>query len=274
MNFFKLEKMDYNQISKNVRRNILKMFFESQTAHLGSCLSVVDILSVLYFKTLSIDVKKPLDENRDRFILSKGHAVAALYAVLSQRGFFPIEILDTYCKDGSKLPGHSTKYSVPGIEASTGSLGHGLSMGAGIAIAAKKDLRNYRVFVLMSDGECEEGSVWEAAMFASHHKLDNLIGIVDYNKLQAFGRTNEITALEPLRDKWLAFGWQVKEINGHNFSEIQNAFSKIPFEKNKPSLLIANTVKGKGISFMEDKLEWHYKNLNKEDYKKALKELD
>jgi len=265
--------IDYNKISKEIRKKTLKMAFESKTSHIGSFLSVVDILVPLYFKILSIDPKNALNDNRDRFILSKGHAVAALYATLAERGFFPEEILDNYCRDGEKLPGHSTRYSIPGVEVSTGSLGHGLPMGAGMAIAAKNDRKNYRVFVLMSDGECQEGSVWEAAMFASHHKLDNLIGIIDYNKFQALGRIDEIIALEPLKEKWTAFGWQVREIDGHNFSEIEKNLYKIPFAKGKPNLLIAHTIKGKGISFMENKLEWHYKNLTKEEYGLALKEL-
>jgi len=265
--------MNYPQIAKEIRKKILKMMYESKAAHIGSCLSCVDILTVLYFKILKIDPKNPFAENRDRFILSKGHAVAALYAVLAKRGFFPEEILDTYYRDGGRLPGHSTVGSVPGIEASTGSLGHGLSMGAGIALAGKRDEKKYRVFVLMSDGECEEGSTWEAALFAHHHKLDNLIGIVDYNKLQAFGKIEDILGLKPLSKKWRDFGWEVKEINGHNFSEIKKAFSKIPFKKGKPSLVIAHTIKGKGVSFMENRMEWHYYNLNKEQYQQALKEL-
>lgn len=265
--------MDYNQISKDIRKKVLKMTYESQTAHIGSSLSEVDILAVLYFKILSVDPKNPLFDERDRFILSKGHAAAALYATLAQRGFFSEEILDTYCQDGGKLPGHSTKGCVPGVEASTGSLGHGLPMGNGMALAAKNDGKKYRIFVLMSDGECEEGSVWEAAMFASHHKLDNLIGIIDYNKLQAFGRTNEVLNLEPLKKKWEDFGWQVKEIDGHNFAEIEKSLSQIPFKEGKPSLVIAHTVKGKGISFMENKLESHYLPPNKEQYLRALKEI-
>ena len=266
--------MDYSQISKEIRKKVLKMAFEARASHIGSSLSEVDILTVLYFKILSIDPKNPWFDDRDRFILSKGHGVAALYATLSQKGFFPENILDTYCKEGGKLPGHSTRNCAPGVEVSTGSLGHGLPMGAGMALAGKRDKKNYRVFVLMSDGECDEGTTWEAALFASHHGLDNLIVIIDYNKLQAFGRTNEVLNLEPLKEKWQSFGWKVKEIDGHNFSEIENALSRIPFEKTKPSLIIANTVKGKGISFMEDKLEWHYKNLTQEDYGKALKELE
>ena len=265
--------MDYPQISREIRKKVLKMMFDSQTAHLGGCLSCVDILNVLYFKILKIDPQDPLAEDRDRFLLSKGHGAAALYAALAQRGFFSEEILNGYCQDGGKLPGHSTRGCVPGVEVSTGSLGHGLPMGAGMAIAAKNGGKNYRIFVLMSDGECEEGSVWEAALFASHHQLDNLIGIIDYNKLQAFGRTNEILNLEPLKKKWEDFGWKVKEVDGHSFSEIEESLSKIPFEKGKPSLLICHTIKGKGVSFIEDKLEWHYKNLTKEEYDMALKEL-
>jgi len=265
--------MDYFQIAKEIRKKVLKMFFDSQTAHIGSSLSEVDILTILYSKILSIDPKNPTAEDRDRFLLSKGHGAAGLYATLAQRGFFPEETLDTYCQDGGKLPGHSTRNCVPGVEVSTGSLGHGLPMGCGMALAGKRDSKKYRVFVLLSDGECDEGSNWEAALFASHHKLDNLIVIIDYNKLQAFGRTNEVLNLEPLKEKWQSFGWRVKEIDGHNFSEIENAFSQIPFEKTKPNLIIANTVKGKGVSFMENKLESHYLNLDQEQYEKALKEI-
>lgn len=265
--------MDYSQISKEVRKNVLKMIYRSKGAHIGSSLSCADILTVLYFKVLKIDPKNPIAKDRDRFILSKGHAAAALYAILSQRGFFSEEVLDTYCQDGTKLAGHSTKESVPGVEVSTGSLGHGLSMGNGIALSAKRDKKNYRVFVLMSDGECQEGSVWEAALFAGRHKLDNLVGIVDYNKLQAFGRTNEVLNLEPFAKKWQDFGWEVKEIDGHNFSEIEKSLAILPFEKKKPSLVIAHTVKGKGISFLENKLISHYKHFTEEEYQKALKEL-
>jgi len=265
--------MNWNQISKEIRKTILKMMYEAKAAHIGSCLSCADILTVLYFKILNVDSKNPLAENRDRFLLSKGHAVAALYAVLAKKGFFPEEILKTYYRDGSRLPGHSTLGTVSGIEISTGSLGHGLSMGAGLALSAKKDGKNHRVFVLMSDGECQIGSTWEAALFSAHHKLDNLIGIVDHNKLQAFGRIEDILNLKPLNEKWRSFGWKVKEIDGHNFSEIESAFSKIPFEKGKPSLVIAHTIKGKGVSFMENRFEWHYLNLTKEQYEQALKEL-
>lgn len=262
------------EIAKEVRKRVLEMIYRSSGAHIGSSLSCVDILTILYFKIIKIDPQNPLAPDRDRFILSKGHAVAALYAVLAKRGFFSEQNLETYCQDETKLVGHSTKGSVPGIEASTGSLGHGLSMACGMALAGKREKKNHRVFVLLSDGECQEGSNWEAALFAGHHKLDNLIGIIDYNKIQALGRTNEILNLEPLGKKWQDFGWSVKETDGHNFSEIEKALSEIPFENKKPSLLIAHTIKGKGISFIEDKLISHYKHFTKEEYEQALKELE
>lgn len=267
-------KRDYKKLSNHIRKKILKMVFNSQTSHIGSSLSIVDILTVLYFKILSADPKNPWSENRDRFILSKGHACASLYATLALKGFFSEEILDTYCLDNGILPGHSTMHCVPGVEVSTGSLGHGLSMGVGMTIAAKHDGSNYRIFVLLSDGECNEGSVWEAAMFAAQYKLDNLIAIIDRNKLQAFGWTEEVVKLEGLKDKWSSFGWAVKEIDGHNFSEIEKTLTQLPFIKSKPSVIIANTIKGKGVSFMENQLAWHYKSPNKEQLEIALKELD
>lgn len=267
-------KISCEKITKEIRKKILKMHFLSQESHVGSALSCADILAVLYFKTLSVNPKKPEAENRDRFILSKSHAVSALYATLASKGFFPDNFLETYCRNKSKLPGHATRGTVPGIEVSTGSLGHGLSMGAGIALAGKKDSKKHRVFVLISDGECDEGSTWEAALFCGHHKLDNLTVIIDYNRLQALGRTNEVLNLEPLADKWAAFGWAVKEIEGHNHLQLKEIFDALPFVKDKPSVIISRTVKGKGISFMEDKLEWHYKSPNKNEYDTALKELN
>lgn len=250
------------------------MIFSAQGSHIGSAFSCVDILAVLYFKIMFIEPQNPWALDRDRFILSKGHAASALYVTLSHRGFFPEDVLNTYCQNSGLLPGHSAKRCVPGVEVSTGSLGHGLNIGVGVALAGKRDQKSHRVFVLLSDGECDEGSVWEAALFAGHHELDNLVAIIDYNKIQAFGRTNEVLRLEPLQDKWLAFGWQVREIDGHNFIEIEKALSQLPFEKGKPSIVIAHTVKGKGVSFMEDKLEWHYKSPNKEQYLTALDELN
>lgn len=265
--------MEQEKIAREIRKKIIKMNFDSQTAHLGSALSAVEILVALYFKILSVDPKNPLAEGRDRFILSKGHAVSALYATLAQSGFFSEELLENYYKDGSNFPGHSTLGYGLGVEATSGSLGHGLSIGAGLAIAGKNSNPGYRVFVLMSDGECQEGQVWEAALLSAQHKLDNLVGIVDYNKLQGFGRVSDIMDLEPFREKWSSFGWGVKEVQGHNLAEIEKALSKIPFEKGKPSLLLAHTVKGKGVSFLENKMESHYLSLNKEQYEQVLKEL-
>jgi len=265
---------NYGEIARKIRIKILEMVFNSQTSHIGSAFSIVDILTVLYFNILSIDPRNPWAEDRDRFILSKGHAAAALYATLALRGFFHEDILNKYCINGGLLPGHSTKDCVPGVEASTGSLGHGLSMGIGMAIAGKFDKKDFRVFVLLSDGECNEGTVWEAAMFASHHRLDNLIAIVDYNGLQAFGPTKEVLDLEPFANKWISFGWECREIDGHDFLEIQDTLNIVPFSKNKPSIIIAKTIKGKGVSFMENKLAWHYKSPSKDQYKLALEELN
>ncbi|HHE76398.1 MAG TPA: transketolase, partial [Candidatus Parcubacteria bacterium] len=234
--------IDYQKLAKELRKRILEMIFQSRSEHIGSSFSCVDILSVLYLgNILNVNPQNPEDPNRDRFILSKGHAAAALYVVLSKKGFFPEDILNTYYKDGSKLGGHVTRGFLPGIEASTGALGHGLPIGAGMALAAENDSKKYRVFVMLSDGECQEGSIWEAALFSSHHQLDNLIVIIDYNKIQAFGETNKVLNLEPLRSKWENFGWEVKEIDGHNFSEIKSAFQNLPLKENKPTLIIAHT---------------------------------
>jgi len=263
----------YYRIATNIRKNIVKMHAKSNSSHIGSALSCVDILTVLYFHILKIRHTNPPDEHRDRVILSKGHAISALYATLAERGLFDKSILENYCADGSLLPGHSTKGCIPGVEVSTGSLGHGLPIGVGMAVASKHDNLKSRIFIVLSDGECDEGSIWEAALFATHHKLDNLIAIVDYNKIQAFGLTKEVLNLEPFVDKWKAFGWEVREIDGHNFGEIIAALKKVPSRKNKPSVIIAHTVKGKGISFMENKLLWHYKSPNKEELEAALQEL-
>ncbi len=266
--------MDYSQLAKEIRIDILKMVHKAKEAHIGSSLSCVEILISLYYKILSVDPQNPFLEERDRFILSKGHAVAALYSVLARKGFFPKESLKDYCREGTRMAGHSTYQCMPGVEVSTGSLGHGLPMASGIALAAKKDKKNYRIFALLSDGECQEGSNWEAALFASHHRLDNLVATIDYNKLQALGRINKVLNIEPLKKKWEDFGWEVEETDGHNVEELVNAFSKIPFEKGKPSLVIAHTVKGKGISFLENKLVSHYKHFSEEEYEKALKDLE
>ncbi len=266
--------MDYSQLAKEIRIDILKMVHKAREAHIGSSLSCVEILLALYCKILSVDPKNPLSEERDRFVLSKGHAVAALYAVLAKKGFFSKESLNEYCQEGTKMSGHSTYQCMPGVEVSTGSLGHGLPMASGMALAGKKDNKDYRVFALLSDGECQEGSNWEAALFASHHKLDNLTAIIDYNKIQALGETNKVLKIEPLKNKWESFGWKVKEADGHNVKELTDSLSEIPFEKGKPSLVIAHTVKGKGISFLENKLISHYKHFSEEEYQKALEDLE
>ncbi len=264
----------YKAIAKEVRKKVIKMHAASLTSHVASSLSVTDILVALYFNILKINPRKPKDINRDRLILSKGHAASALFACLAIRGFFPEKVLDGYCADGGKLPGHASINCVPAVEASSGSLGHGLSIGVGMALAARHDRKKYRVFVVLSDGECQEGSIWEAAMFASHHRLDNIIVIVDYNKLQALGRSKEIVNLEPFVKKWQSFGWAVKEIGGHDIKGIIKMLKKIPFTKNKPSVVIAHTIKGKGVSFMEDKLSWHYKSPDQHEMSLALKEID
>lgn len=263
----------FTNIAKDIRRDIIRMHSKANSSHVGSSLSCVDILVCLYFGIMKIDIKNLTRKNQDKFILSKGHAVSALYAALSKRGYFLKKVLEQYCVSGTKLSGHSTRGCVRGIEASTGSLGHGLSIGVGMALSARFDRLKYRIFVLLSDGECDEGSVWEAAMFASHHKLDNLIAIIDYNKLQAFGKISEVVNLEPLRDKWISFGWSVKEVDGHNFEELMQNLKKLPFEKEKPSLLMAHTIKGKGVSFMENRIEWHYHSPNHKQAEAALSEL-
>ena len=272
MTYSKEELVNLKKLGNKLRSQVLKMSHEAKASHVGSSLSIADLLAVLYSRIMRFDPAMPDWPLRDRFILSKGHACAAVYSVLAEKGFFPKNWLDTYKDDGSPLPKHIS-HCVPGVEASTGSLGHGLAIGSGMALAGKRDRLNYRVFVLLSDGECDEGSTWEAALFGPHHKLDNLVAIIDYNKLQAFGRTKEVLDLEPLAAKWQAFGWSAREIDGHNFENILDALLQVPWTKGKPSCIIAHTVKGKGVSFMEDQLIWHYYNPNKEQLEQALKEL-
>lgn len=235
---------------------------------------MADLLAVLYSEVLHVDHLRPHLPDRDRFILSKGHGAAIVYAVLAERGFFPLEWLSTYCQNGSRLGGHICHYEVPGVEVSTGSLGHGLSIGCGMALAGKRDGRPYRVFVMLSDGELDEGSNWEAILFAPHHKLDNLVAIVDYNKIQSFGSVAEVLELAPLAEKWRAFRWAVREIDGHDYGQIEDALTNVPLERDRPTVIIAHTVKGKGVSFMESQLAWHYKAPNAELLEKALKELE
>ena len=243
------------------------------SSHVGSALSIVDILTVLYCRVLKFDVKKPKDPNRDRFILSKGHAGVAVYAVLAQVGFFSKSLLKDHYQNGSKFSGHISHIDIPGIELSTGSLGHGLGIGAGMAIAAKLNKKNHKVFVLMSDGEFDEGSNWEAILFAAHRKLDNLVAIVDYNKLQSMDTIEKTLNLEPFIDKWKSFGWNISEVDGHNYSEIIKSLGR--FEKNKkPCALICHTIKGSGVSFMENSVLWHYRSPQGQEYEKAISEVE
>jgi len=258
---------------KNIRLHTLGMVHRANASHIGSCLSIANILAVLYGQILNIDPDNPKLPERDRLILSKGHSAAILYATLAECGFFPKEWLDNYCQDGSPLTGHISHH-VPGVEVSTGSLGHGLPIGCGMALAGKRENQPYRVFVILSDGELDEGSNWEPILFAPHHQLDNLVVIVDYNKIQSFGTVKEILDLEPLADKWQAFRWAVREIDGHDHQQIEDTLQSVPFEKGKPSVIIAHTTKGKGVSFMENQLAWHYKSPNAEQLAQALAEVE
>jgi len=261
-------------LSKVIRKRVLNMVFKAKSGHVASSFSIVEILIALYFGILRVNPLNPNEPNRDRFILSKGHGCAALYAILAERGFFSSDKLETFCQTGSMLGGHPERGKVPGVEASTGSLGHGLSIGAGIALGGKKDSKNYRTFVLMGDGECDEGSVWEAAMFAVQYKLDNLIAIIDCNKFQASGKTEDIISLRPLAKKWEAFGWAVFEVDGHDESILSQIFSGISCQNGKPSMVIAHTIKGKGVSFIEQNQAWHTKIPNDEEFLQMIRSLN
>ena len=263
---------DVEDMARKIRGRVLDLAHKAKVAHLASALSSVDILAVLFWKILKIDPKNPKWEDRDRFILSKGHAAMALYSTLAFKGFIPNEMLDTFGNDGTSLAEHPDM-GINGVEAATGSLGHGLPLGIGMALASRIRKKNYRVFALMSDGECNEGSVWEAAMFAPAHQLDNVTAIIDFNKWQATGRSTEIMALEPLAAKWKSFGWSTYEIGGNNVKEIFEVLNNIPDGSGKPVAVIAHTTKGKGVSFMEDDNNWHYKAPNAEELSKAKKEL-
>lgn len=264
---------DLSLLCNRMRVRAMRMIYRAKSSHLGSAFSMTELLAVLYTKILKVDPIRPDWQDRDRFILSKGHACSAYYVVLAERGFFPKEWLDEFYMDGGHLAGHVTHVGIPGVEFSTGSLGHGLPVACGMAYAAKKDGLKHRVFALLSDGECDEGSNWEAALFAPHHKLDNLTLIIDYNKIQSLGTVKEVLDLDPFADKWKAFGWSVIEIDGHNFQQIENALTNIPSEPGKPTCVIAHTVKGKGVSFMEDKLLWHYRCPDEKEMNSALAEL-
>ncbi len=259
--------------AENIRKEVLQVIFNAKSGHTGGSLSAVDILTVLYFNVMNIDPALPQMPGRDRFILSKGHSVEAWYCVLAERGFFPKEWLTTYGKFKSPLAGHPVN-SVPGIEINTGALGHGLSVGTGMAIAARMDESPQRIYVLMGDGEQNEGSVYEAAMAASHYRLGNLIAITDRNRLQISGHTENVMKLERLVERWQAFGWNVLETDGNSVEELLDTFlNRIP-ENGYPTMIIARTVKGKGVSFIEDKAEWHHKVPTEEELQLAISELD
>lgn len=265
---------ELKKIAREIRKDVLKMLAEAGSGHTSGSLSCVDIIVALYFYKLQHDPKNVKWADRDRFILSKGHTCPSLYAVLSRRGFFPGAELINLRKRGSILQGHASLLT-PGCEASTGSLGQGLSIANGIALAARLDRREYRVYCLIGDGEQDEGQIWEAAMTSAHYKIDNLCLVVDYNRQQIDGWTSDVMNLEPIKDKWAAFGWNVIEIDGHDFKQLMDAYDKAELVKGKPSVIIAHTVKGKGVSFIEkDSVAYHGTAIKKADLDKAIKEIE
>jgi transketolase len=265
---------DYSQIAKSVRRDILTMSYEAQSAHAGGAYSVVEILVALYFGVMKINPKKPNDSKRDRLVFSKAHDAKALYATLAARGFFPKKYLARYEVNNAILPGHSTRHCVPGVEVSAGALGHGLSMAAGMALGIKQHRAHAKVFAVLSDGECDEGSTWEAALFASHHMLDNLVAVVDYNKLQGYGYVKDVLDLEPFTAKWQAFGWSVKEADGHDTEGLIRLLKRTPFAKGKPSIVVAHTIKGFGGPKRHiNQISSQYKPPTEEEYKETREAL-
>ncbi len=260
------------ELANKIRLDVLMMTRNGKSSHIGSVFSIADILAVLYGKFLSLNPNDPKWDGRDRFILSKGHAGAGVYASLAENGFFSKKTLETHYQNGSNLSGHVSHRGVPGVELSTGSLGHGLPVGVGMAKAGQLSGKTYKTIVLCSDGECDEGTTWEAALFAAHHNLKNLILIIDYNKIQSLDLVEKTLSLEPLIDKWVSFGWKVQNINGHNIIDIVEALEE-ENNMNKPKVIIANTIKGKGVSFMENSVLWHYRSPQGEEYDMALSEL-
>ena len=266
------ENTKLESLAKEIRRIALGLVYKSKSSHIGGAFSMADLLAVLYEEFIQISPDTLDHPLRDRFILSKGHACTSLYAVLALKGFFPMSDFDNYAEDGNSFLTHATHY-VPGVELSAGSLGHGLSVACGLALGARSRGENWKTYCLVSDGEMDEGSNWEAILFAGHHHLSGLCLLIDYNKIQSLGFTHDIIDLEPLAEKMRAFQWNVIEIDGHNYSEIRNALKKARDQHEKPTVIIANTIKGKGVSFMENKLLWHYRNPDEEQYKSALREL-
>lgn len=259
--------------AEKIRRRLVEIVYASKSGHIGGSLSSVEVETALYFHVMNIDPKDPKNADRDRFILSKGHSVEALYAVLSAKGFIDDKVLDTYGHFNSVLAGHPTK-KISGVELNSGALGHGLSVGVGMAIGAKMDQKSFRTFVLMGDGEQGEGSIYEAAMSASHHKLGNLVAIIDRNELQISGKTEDVMSLEPMRGRWEAFGWEVFDVDGNDIKSLVDTFENFDHHNGKPKLIIAHTTKGCGISFMEKVAKWHHGVPNDEQYKEALAEID
>lgn len=278
MSGLRVQTTDIDSLSKmahRIRKHAVKMTNLGRSSHIGSILSIADILAVLYGAVLNVRPDEPRWPNRDRFILSKGHAGGGVYAALAESGFFPIEKLKTHYQNGSDLSGHVSHKGIPGVELSTGSLGHGLSVATGMALAGKMNQKNHRVFALLSDGECDEGSTWEAAMFASHHKLNNLVGIIDRNRLQSILSTEDTIALEPFADKWCAFGWHVVEVDAHDHTQLLKVLTdEAKVAGDQPLIIIANSTKGKGVSFMENSVLWHYRTPQGEEFEAAMAELN
>jgi len=271
----KLDTSQLQEVALTLRKRVVTTSAKAKIPHLGSCLSCVELLVQLYWQELRIDPLNPTDPDRDRFVLSKGHGAPILFQVLAERGFFPLERLDDFGKPGSVFHEHPPKPGyIPGVEAATGSLGHGFPMALGMALAARIRKKSYRCYALLSDGECNEGSIWEATMLAASHRLNTLTAIIDFNKWQATGRSQEIMALDPLAAKWEAFGWHTIEIDGHDFEEIANALEYARYNQERPSVIISHTTKGKGISFMEDDNNWHYRTPSPTELAKALAEIE
>ena len=273
-NKFNLSTAELEEMAKKLRRHVITMIATAGSGHPGGSLSAADIITALYFRVLRHDPENPQWSGRDRFILSKGHAAPILYAALAEAGYFPLAELETLRKMDSRLQGHTDRTLTPGVEMSAGSLGMGLSFAIGIALAARLDSRTYRTYALLSDGECEEGQTWEAALAAAHFKLDNITAMVDCNGIQLSGRTCDIMNVEPLIRKWRAFGWHVIDIDGHNVDQILAAFSKAEKTKGRPTVITARTIKGKGVSFMENNVAFHGKAPTREEAERALKELE
>ncbi len=268
------KKLELKKLAVQVRKGVIEGTYNAKSGHPGGSLSIADIITYLYFSEMNVNPEKPDCEDRDRFVLSKGHTAPALYAALALKGFFPYDLIKTLRKPDSILQGHPSMRYTPGVDMSTGSLGQGISAAVGMALGAKLKNKDFRVYTALGDGEIEEGQVWEAAMFAGNRKLDNLVAIVDYNKLQIDGSIDEVNSPYPIKEKFEAFGWNVIEICGHCFCEIEEAFEKAKSCKGKPTCIVAETVKGKGVSFMEDQCDWHGTAPKAEQYEQAMAELD